>query len=230
MKCLELIQKLETLAPSGCACDWDNVGLLVGWKEQEIHRILIALDATDEVVEEAIRMRADLLLTHHPLIFKPLKKVNDDDFIALRVMSLIQYNVNYYAMHTNFDAAPGCMADIAAGRLGLLGPDVLEVMGTMEIDGKPVPYGIGKVGTLPYAMTLKELALFVIASLCDDIKGTGPVRQGAVRSAVYYRLRGTLGEGDGNACGDCSRLWKELHCVRGKGRRRSPDHRRYRAS
>ena len=127
MKCLELIQKLETLAPSGCACDWDNVGLLVGWKEQEIHRILIALDATDEVVEEAIRMRADLLLTHHPLIFKPLKKVNDDDFIALRVMSLIQYNVNYYAMHTNFDAAPGCMADIAAGRLGLLEPDVLFV-------------------------------------------------------------------------------------------------------
>ena len=161
MKCLELIQKLETLAPSGCACDWDNVGLLVGWKEQEIHRILIALDATDEVVEEAIRMRADLLLTHHPLIFKPLKKVNDDDFIALRVMSLIQYNVNYYAMHTNFDAAPGCMADIAAERLGLMEPDVLEVMGTMEIDGKPVPYGIGKVGALPYAMTLKELALFV---------------------------------------------------------------------
>ena len=50
MKCVELIQKLETLAPSGCACDWDNVGLLVGWQEQEIHRILIALDATDEVV------------------------------------------------------------------------------------------------------------------------------------------------------------------------------------
>ena len=106
MKCLELIQKLETLAPADCACEWDNVGLLVGWREREIHRILIALDATDEVVEEAVRMRADLLLTHHPLIFKPLRKVNDDDFIARRVMELIQYNVNYYAMHTNFDAAP----------------------------------------------------------------------------------------------------------------------------
>ena len=69
MKCVELIQKLETLAPSGCACDWDNVGLLVGWKEKEIHRILIALDATDEVVEEAIRMRADLLLTHTTRLF-----------------------------------------------------------------------------------------------------------------------------------------------------------------
>ena len=57
MKCLELIQKLETLAPADCACEWDNVGLLVGWREREIHRILIALDATDEVVEEAVRMR-----------------------------------------------------------------------------------------------------------------------------------------------------------------------------
>ena len=161
MKCLELIQKLETLAPSGCACDWDNVGLLVGWKEQEIHRILIALDATDEVVEEAVRMRADLLLTHHPLIFKPLKKVNNDDFIARRVMELIQYNVNYYAMHTNFDAAPGCMADLAAERLGLTETRVLEVAGTMETDGRPVEYGIGKVGLLPSAMTVKELALLV---------------------------------------------------------------------
>ena len=127
MKCLELIQKLETLAPADCACEWDNVGLLVGWREREIHRILIALDATDEVVEEAVRMRADLLLTHHPLIFKPLRKVNDDDFIARRVMELIQYNVNYYAMHTNFDAAPGCMADLAAERLGLSETRGLEV-------------------------------------------------------------------------------------------------------
>lgn len=161
MKCLELIQKLETLAPTGCACEWDNVGLLVGGREREIHRVLIALDATDEVVEEAIRMRVDFLLTHHPLIFKPLKRMNDDDFIARRVMGLIQHHVNYYAMHTNFDAAPGCMADLAAERLGLTEPRVLEVTGTMETDGKPAEYGIGKAGLLPSAITVKELALLV---------------------------------------------------------------------
>lgn len=161
MKCLELIQKLETLAPPACACEWDNVGLLAGWHEKEIRRVMIALDATDEVVEAAVRMRADLLLTHHPMIFKPLKKVNDGDFIARRVMELIQYNVNYYAMHTNFDAAPGCMADLAADRLGLTDQSVLEVMGTMETEGKTVEYGIGKVGLLPSPMTVKEVALAV---------------------------------------------------------------------
>lgn len=161
MRCLELIQKLETLAPPACACEWDNVGLLAGWHEKEIHRVMIALDATDEVVEEAVRMHADLLLTHHPMIFKPLKKVNDGDFIARRVMELIRYSVNYYAMHTNFDAAPGCMADLAADRLGLKEQSGLEVMGTMEMDGTTVEYGIGKVGLLPYPMTVKEVALAV---------------------------------------------------------------------
>lgn len=161
MKCFELTQKLEMLAPASCACDWDNVGLLAGWRDQEIHKVLIALDATDEVVEEAVRMRADLLLTHHPLIFKPLKKVNDGDFIARRVMEMIQYNVNYYAMHTNFDAAPGCMAELAADRLGLLNQSVLEVMGRMEVSGREVEYGIGRTGDLPEPMTVREAALLV---------------------------------------------------------------------
>lgn len=161
MKCFELIQKLETLAPAGCACEWDNVGLLAGWRDREIRRILIALDATDEVVEEAVQLRADLLLTHHPLIFKPLKKVNDSDFIARRVMEMIQYNVNYYAMHTNFDAAPGCMADLAADRLGLLNRGILEPMGSMEAAGREIEYGIGRVGELPQPMTVRELALLV---------------------------------------------------------------------
>ncbi len=59
------------------------------------------------------------MLTHHPMIFKPLKKIDDGDFIGRRVIRLIQKGICCYAMHTNFDSAPGCMADLAAGRLGL---------------------------------------------------------------------------------------------------------------
>ena len=154
MQCRELIEKLEVLAPPEYACGWDNPGLLVGWEEKEIKKVLVALDATDAVVEQAIRQQADLILTHHPLIFKPLKKVNSRDFISRRVLKMAAAGICCYAMHTNFDIAPGCMADLAAERLGLENGRPLEVTG--EAEGQPV--GIGKTGTLPCAVSLKELA------------------------------------------------------------------------
>lgn len=154
MQCRELIEKLEALAPVEYACEWDNPGLLVGWMDQEIKRVLVALDATDGVIDQAAKLQADLILTHHPLIFKPLKKVNDQDFISKRVLRLAGSGICYYAMHTNFDIAPGCMADLAADRLGLQAGVPLEVTG--EADGKPV--GIGKIGTLPEELTLEALA------------------------------------------------------------------------
>lgn len=154
MICRELMGKLEELAPLSLACEWDNPGLLLGRGDKEIKKIMIALDATDKVVEEAVSMGADLLLTHHPLIFKALKKVNDGDYIGRRIIKLIQADICYVAMHTNFDIAPGCMADLAAKRLGIKAEGPLEVTG--EEDG--IPVGVGKVGTLERAMTVRELA------------------------------------------------------------------------
>ena len=101
MKCREIIEKLNQLAPEHIACGWDNPGLLAGRRDKAVKRILAAVDADDAVVEEAIEKGADMLLTHHPLIFKPLKKVNDDDFISRRIMKLIQADISYYTMHTN---------------------------------------------------------------------------------------------------------------------------------
>ncbi|MFV0238712.1 MAG: Nif3-like dinuclear metal center hexameric protein, partial [Lacrimispora sphenoides] len=131
MQCDKLIEKLEQLAPPVCTCDWDNVGLLAGRSDKEVKKVFIALDATDEVVENAVRWGADLLITHHPLIFKPLNRINDKDFISRRIISLIRNDISYYAMHTNFDAAPGCMADAAAEKLGLTDINVLDKEGVM---------------------------------------------------------------------------------------------------
>lgn len=161
MKCSDIIGKLETLAPLHCACEWDNVGLLVGRREKEVKKVYIALDATDEVVEEAVLWGADMLLTHHPLIFKPLKKVSDEDFVARRVMKLIFHDISYYAMHTNFDGSPGCMADAAAEKLSLSGLKVLEKGGVLETAEGEVTYGIGKTGYLGKEMTVRELAEYV---------------------------------------------------------------------
>lgn len=158
MKCSEIIEILRELAPEECACEWDNPGLLAGRSDKEVNRIYIALDATDQAVEAAVRENAQMLLTHHPLIFKAIKKVNDQNFITRRLVKLIQADISYYAMHTNFDAAPGCMADMAAEKLGLTGCAPLEPMGEMERGGGPVAYGIGKTGLLKEAVTVQQLA------------------------------------------------------------------------
>ena len=155
MKCSEIIEILEELAPPSMACDWDNPGLLAGRSDKEVGTILLAVDATDSVLEQAEAMGADMIITHHPLIFKPLKKVNDQNFISRRILRMIQKDISYYAMHTNFDAAPGCMADLAGERLRLTDCRPLERMGTTE-EGRE--YGIGLIGVLPKELTLRELA------------------------------------------------------------------------
>lgn len=154
MRCSEIIACLNELAPEWGACEWDNPGLLAGRYEKEVKRILIALDATDRVVDQAQKERADMLLTHHPLIFKAVKKVNDQNFITRRLIRLIQSDISYYAMHTNFDAAPGCMADLAARRLSMTECRPLEPMGEM----KDQPYGIGVLGRIPGSPGLRALA------------------------------------------------------------------------
>lgn len=152
MTCQEIITILQRQAPEHYACDWDNVGLLVGDAGKEVKRVYIALDATEETIEEAKAFGADMLLTHHPMIFKGLKKVNSEDFIGKRVMSLIQADMAYYAMHTNFDVKG--MAELAAERMGLLDCHVLEA--TCE-DEEGIQ-GIGKVGTFSDAITVRECA------------------------------------------------------------------------
>lgn len=152
MKCRELIEILEELAPVSLACDWDNPGLLAGRSDKEVRTVYLALDATDDVIDNAVECRADMIITHHPLIFKPLKKVNDEDFISRRILKMIQNDISYYAMHTNFDAAPGCMADLAGERLGLKDTRVLELMGKTAEDKD---YGIGIYGCFGRSMTLR---------------------------------------------------------------------------
>ena len=151
MICREVIEILERQSPLAYACDWDNVGLQVGSRDQEIQRIYIALDATDETIQEAVDADADLLLTHHPMIFRGLKKVDQEDFIGRRVIKLIQNDMAYYAMHTNFDIMG--MADLAAARLGLGECEALQPSGT---DSQGVPVGIGKVGMLTEPMSVGQ--------------------------------------------------------------------------
>ncbi len=155
MNSRELIAALEKLAPPEYAESWDNVGLLVGRCEREVHKIYVALDADTKGIGAAVKAGCDMILTHHPLLFSAVKSVRDDDFIGSRLLTMIENGINYYAMHTNFDVA--VMADLAASYLKLGGLKPLVVTCT---DGD-VPKGIGCVGKLERPMTLKELAAYV---------------------------------------------------------------------
>lgn len=155
MRCEEIMRKLEELSPAHFAQDWDNVGLLVGRPDKEVRSVYIALDATDEAVLEAVRLGADLMITHHPMIFKGLKQVRNDHFIGRRIIRLLQNDMCYFAMHTNFDIMG--MADAAADELKLRGRKVLQTTYEDEISTE----GFGRFGTLPEIMTLGECASFV---------------------------------------------------------------------
>ena len=119
-----MIEKIEERYPRIYACDWDNVGLLAGDREQEVRSVYIALDATDGVIDRALKEKADLLLTHHPMIFGSIKSVTTDDYVGERLIRLIRGNISYYAMHTNYDVMG--MAELAASFLELTDTFVLE--------------------------------------------------------------------------------------------------------
>ena len=188
MKCKEIIRILESKWPGSYALDWDNVGLLVGDKEQEVHHIFIALDVTDDTLEQAIECGADMIITHHPLMFAPMKKIVADDFIGRRIMKMIKYDIAYYAMHTNFDVMG--MADLNAQCLKLQMPEVLEV--TREHDEKKE--GIGRVGVLSEEMTLDAFAAYV--KECMELES---IRVYGDPDAVIRKVAVSSGSGKGMA-------------------------------
>lgn len=150
MKCSDVITILEQLAPESIACSWDNTGLLLGSREKEVRRIAVTLDVTDAVVEEALAWKADLIVSHHPLIFVPMKKITTDGMNGRRIWKLAGADIACYAMHTSFDSAPKGMAWLAASRLGLEEMEVLDdKMNDTDAEGVIREVGIGMVGNLP---------------------------------------------------------------------------------
>ena len=150
MKAYELTSWLEKKYPSDAAEDWDNVGLLAGDDTNEISHVFLALDLTEETLAEAIEDGADMIITHHPMIFSGIKKINNHSCTGRKILTLIQKGIVYYAMHTNYDVLG--MAELSADYLKLTDREVLSVTAHTE-QGEE---GFGRVGCLPYKMTLKE--------------------------------------------------------------------------
>lgn len=152
----DLCDYLETFAPARLAEEWDNVGLLVGDARRAATRVMTCLTITPASAAEAVAERADLIVTHHPLPFRPLKRLTTDSVPGRLLLDLIAANVSVHSPHTAFDsAAKGINQRLAAG-LGL--QDVAPLLPReMDVDG----LGSGRLGRLKAAQPLREIAAHV---------------------------------------------------------------------
>ena len=177
MLCRDIVEIIERTYPKHAAEKWDNVGLLVGRTEKEVKKIFVALDATDEVIENAIEAGADMIITHHPMIFSPMKKITDEHFIGSRVVKLLQHDISYYAMHTNYDVLG--MAELSGEILGLQHMDVFEVTDAEK------RIGYGRIGDLEKEITLADCCELVKQKFSlEGVRLFGDKEQVVKRAAI----------------------------------------------
>ncbi|HIV86097.1 MAG TPA: Nif3-like dinuclear metal center hexameric protein [Candidatus Monoglobus merdigallinarum] len=173
-KVREIASYIEELAPQSLAESWDNVGLMVGDFEADVKNVFVTLDATSETVEEAIKHNADMIITHHPLIFTEIRHVTEQDVTGSIIINLIKNNIAVYSAHTNFDIANGGMNDILAEKLGLTNVrSYTEEECTDNSTGRPSE-NIGRVGVLEQPAEMADFVDYVKNALgCAAISYVG---------------------------------------------------------
>lgn len=184
VKCQVVMDALESIAPKRLAEDWDNPGLLVGAFNQDIHKILVCLDVSDGVVEQAIVAGANMIVAHHPLIFKGLKKIRTDLPLGARLQQLLKHDIAVAAAHTNLDIAVGGVNDVLAQAIGLEKLSTFVITSQQE-DG--TVESLGRMGSLPAPMTAADFARQVRDALpAEHVRlvdaGARPVRKVALCS------------------------------------------------
>lgn len=164
MNIKELYKHLSDMIPSELSCDWDNDGLMVeGDTEREIKRVLVSLDATEGAIEYAVENGFDAVITHHPLIFRPLRSLTTDSAVGRCVLTCVRAGVSLMSFHTRLDAVEGGVNDALAAVLGLQ-------------DVTPLPE-VGRVGVLKESMSIDDFVMFVRDALgCDAVNFVGDGR------------------------------------------------------
>lgn len=157
MKVRELYHALDERIPASLSCSWDNDGLMCcPAPEKEVRRVLVALDITEDIVKKAVDEEFDVILSHHPLIFKGLNAIDPANFVARKVIRLIRADVAAMSFHTRLDNLSGGVNDALASRLGLC---------HVRPFGRPDPVQMGRLGELLSPMSGRAFAKQVKAAL-----------------------------------------------------------------
>ncbi|MDD3192438.1 MAG: Nif3-like dinuclear metal center hexameric protein [Oscillospiraceae bacterium] len=170
---------IDQLAPFSYAMDFDNSGLLVGNPSQPVEKILVVLDCTPAVVHQAVEAGAGLIVTHHPVIFDPLKQITAGSV----VYQLVSAGIAVICAHTNLDLARGGVNDALARRLGLKCLEGLTPVSCTDREGRPVTEYLGRVSFIPEPMAPGDFARFVKKQLGGNVRytcGNRPVHRVAV--------------------------------------------------
>ena len=154
----QVLDFINERAPFEIQLGFDNSGLLVGHPDNEVTGVHFALDVTNAVIDEAIAKGANLIVTHHPMMFSPIKRMVETDHEAHLLCRLIREGISLISAHTNLDQAPGGCNDVLAQTIGLI-----------DIQGE----GFVRVGSLPLPMTASKLAAHIGASLGDVVRVMG---------------------------------------------------------
>lgn len=153
----EIMDIIENVFPTDLAEEWDNVGFLAGRGDKEVKTVLCALDYSPEVLTQALEKKADMIITHHPVIFKALKSITDKNPQSVLIMEALRHDIVLYSAHTNLDSAAGGVNDVLARLIGL---ENIRGLNSEEI----IP-AIGRLGELPECMKLKDFATQVKKAL-----------------------------------------------------------------
>jgi dinuclear metal center YbgI/SA1388 family protein len=180
----DFLEIVETVAPARWAEPWDNPGLQIGSPSQEIKKIFSSLDPTRKALMSTSNAHAQLLFTHHPLIFKPLSRLQTDAFPGNVITEAARRGIAIVAAHTNLDVAPGGINDILAELLGLTNVEVLKPVDAAE------GAGLGRIGNLPDPACLPAMARAV-----KRILGTADIRAVGERDILIRRLAVVGGSG-----------------------------------
>lgn len=173
MRICDIIAEMEKLAPPCLAEAWDNPGLLLGDETKTVSRVFFCLEVNSETLRQAQAFGANLIISHHPLIFKPLPRIIESEPTGRLIRAMIKNDIALYSMHTNFDKAGGGMNDLLAQTLGLEEIRHYTDKECTDSFGNPTE-NIGRVGILEPPMTLEDFADFVRATLdCKALRFVG---------------------------------------------------------
>ena len=177
MRVRDVIKVIEDFAPLSIQEGWDNSGLCVGSPDDEVTSVLMGLDCTEKLVDEAVECGADMIITHHPLIFSGLKKISPDDAVGAAVIKAVRAGICIYAAHTNADKVIAGVSGAMAARLGLTDVRILDE------DGEGT--GLGVVGNLPEPISAEEAIRLVKEKFSlKTIKTSAPIDKPISRIAM----------------------------------------------
>jgi conserved hypothetical protein TIGR00486 len=154
LKLSNIIGVIEKFAPTNLKEDYDNVGLMIGDRDSLINSILVTLDCTLEVIDEAKEKGCELILSHHPLLFRKPASITEDTLLGRKIRKAISSNINIYAAHTNLDMAAGGINDLVLKLLGFKGAEVMEQSSNKNAAERD---GIGRLVTLNDSISLSDL-------------------------------------------------------------------------